>query len=86
MSNQIPNTNQFLLYSDPNGDVRLEVLVQGETVWLTQQKIADLFGVQRPAVTKHLRNIFEDMELVEDSVCSKMEHTANEKKLFYKVL
>ncbi len=64
MSNQIQNTNQFLLYSDPNGDVRLEVLVQ------------------RPAVTKHLRNIFEDMELDEGSVCSILEHTANEKKTY----
>ncbi len=82
MSKQIQNTNQFLLYSDPNGDVRLEVLVQGETVWHTQQKIADLFRVLRPAVTKHLRNIFEDMELVEDSVCSILEHTANDKKTY----
>jgi hypothetical protein len=82
MSKRIQNTNQFLLYSDANGDVRLEVLVQGETVWLTQQKIADLFGVQRPAVTKHLRNIFNSGELVEDSVCSILEHAASDKKIY----
>ena len=80
MSNQIQNINQFLLYSDPNGDVRLEVLVQGETVWLSQQKIADLFGVLRPAVTKHLRNIFEDMELIKDSTCAKIAQVQFDKK------
>ncbi len=72
MSNQIQNTNQFLLYSDSNGDIRLEVLVQGETVWLTQQKIADLFGVERSVVTKHLRNIYGDRELIKDSTCAKI--------------
>ncbi|MCD4681737.1 MAG: hypothetical protein K8R86_00525 [Bacteroidales bacterium] len=82
MSNLIPNKNRFLLYSTPEGDVRLEVLVQDETVWLTQQKIADLFGVQRPAITKHLNNVFESGELIEDSVCSKMEHTAKDSKIY----
>jgi len=78
MSNQIQNTNQFLLYSDPNGDVRLEVLVQGETVWLNQQKIADLFGVERSVVTKHLRNIYGDRELIKDSTCAKIAQVQQE--------
>jgi hypothetical protein len=49
--------------------------LQNETIWLTQQKIADLFGVQRPAVTKHLKNIFETGELKEEVVSSILEHT-----------
>lgn len=49
--------------------------LQNESIWLTQQKIADLFGVQRPAITKHLKNIFESGELNEGVVCSILEHT-----------
>jgi hypothetical protein len=49
--------------------------LQNETVWLTQQNIAELFGVQRPTVTKHLKNIFETGELKEELVSSILEHT-----------
>ncbi len=56
---------EFLLYTTPNGKVKVEIYLKNETVWLTQQKIADLFGVQRAAVTKHLKNIFESEELIE---------------------
>ena len=66
---------QFLLYSTPDGKVKMEIFLRGETVWLTQEKIAQLFGVQRPAITKHLKNIFESGELDESVVCSIMEHT-----------
>ncbi|MDX1908439.1 MAG: virulence RhuM family protein [Bacteroidia bacterium] len=67
--------NEILLYTTPNGGVRVEIYLQDETIWLTQQKIADLFGVQRPAVTKHLKNIFETGELNEEVVSSILEHT-----------
>ena len=50
--------NEILLYTTPNGKVKVEIYLQNETIWLTQQKLADLFGVQRPAVTKHLKKIF----------------------------
>jgi len=53
----------------------VEIYLQNETIWLTQQKIADLFGVQRPATTKHLKNIFETGELQEEVVRSILEHT-----------
>ena len=53
----------FLLYTTPDGKVKVEVLLNDETLWLTQQQMADLFGVQRPAITKHLKNIFESGEL-----------------------
>ena len=67
--------NEILLYSTPNGKVKVEIYLQNETIWLTQQKIAELFGVQRPAVTKHLKNIFETGELKEEMVSSILEHT-----------
>jgi hypothetical protein len=78
-----PGFNEILLYTTPNGKVKIEIYLQNETVWLTQQKIAELFCVQRPAITKHLKNIFELGELVEEVVSSKMElttrHGANNK-------
>jgi len=74
--------NEILLYTTTNGKVKVEIYLQNETIWLTQQKIADLFGVQRPAVTKHLKNIFESGELKEDSVSSILEHTATDGKIY----
>lgn len=56
--------------------MRLEVRLENETVWLTQQQIADLFGTKRPAITKHLSNIFKSGELEEESTCSILEHMA----------
>jgi len=67
--------NEILLYTTPNGKVKIEIYLQNETIWLSQQKIADLFGVQRPAITKHLKNIFETGELNEEEVSSILEHT-----------
>ncbi len=54
---------EFLLYTTPNGKVKVEIFLRDETVRLTQKQIAQLFGVQRPAITKHLKNIFESGEL-----------------------
>ena len=68
-------TTEFLLYTAPGGQVKVEVLLNNETLWLTQERIAELFGVQRPAITKHLKNIFEGHELQEEVVCSILEHT-----------
>lgn len=67
--------NEILLYTTPNGNVKVEIFIKEETVWLTQQKIAELFGVQRPAITKHLKSIFETGELSEEVVCSILEQT-----------
>ncbi len=74
--------NDILLYTTPNGSVKVEIYLRDETIWLTQPKIADLFGVQRPAITKHLKNIFESGELKESSVCSILEHTAADGKIY----
>ena len=62
------NQNQIILYS-PNESISLEVRLENDSVWLTQEQIAILFGVKRPAITKHIRNIFETLELEEDSAC-----------------
>lgn len=67
--------NEILLYTTPNGKVMVEILLLNQTIWLTQHKIAELFGVQRPAVTKHLKNIFGSGELKEEVVSSILEHT-----------
>ncbi len=68
-------TSEFLLYTAPNGDVKVEVLLSGETIWLTQKRIAELFGVGVPAISKHLKNIFESGELQEELVISILENT-----------
>jgi hypothetical protein len=60
--------SEILLYTTPNGKVKVEMYLQNETIWLTQQKIADLFGVERSVVTKHLKNIFQS----EGSVSAKL--------------
>jgi hypothetical protein len=72
--------NQFLLYTAPDGAVKVEVFYKDETVWLTQKALAELFGVKVPAVNKHLKNIFESGELVEESVISILETTAADGK------
>jgi len=70
----------FLLYTSPKGDIKVEVILNKETVWLTQKAIAQLFGVNIPAISKHLKNIFEKGELDEDSVVSILETTADDGK------
>ena len=76
MSNEI----QFLLYNMPDADGKVQVVIKGETLWCTQKAMAQLFGVGVPAISKHLKNIFEEGELVADSVISKMETTASDDK------
>ena len=73
----VPNNSftDFLLYTSPNGKVKVEIYLHNENIWLTQDKIAALFGVKRPAITKHLKNIFESGELDESKVSSILEHT-----------
>ena len=73
--------NEIVLYQ-PNETIHLEVRMVHESVWLTQPQIAMLFGVQRPAITKHLRNIFKSGELDESSVSSILEHTASDGKTY----
>jgi hypothetical protein len=73
---------EFLLYTTPNGKVKVEIFLRDENIWLTQKRMADLFGVGIPAVNKHLKNIFETEELQEDSVISILEITAEDGKKY----
>ena len=80
----VADDSQIVLYQ-PNESVKLEVKVDAghETVWLTQQQIADLFGTKRPAITKHLSNIYASGELDKNSTCSILEHMGNDGKQRY---
>lgn len=75
-------TTEFLLYTTPNGDIKVEVLLSNETIWLTQKRMAELFGVGVPAISKHLKNIFKSNELERDSVISILETTADDGKTY----
>ncbi|GLP99253.1 toxin Fic [Methylophaga thalassica] len=68
-------TREFLLYTAPSGDIKVEVLLSNETIWLTQDRMAALFGVGVPAISKHLKNIFESGELNPEVVISILETT-----------
>ncbi len=74
--------SQIIFYQTDDGNVKIEVFYQDETFWMTQKKISELFGVQRPAITKHLKKIFESGELTEKSVSSILEHTADDGKKY----
>ncbi len=76
------NFTEFLLYTTPNGKVKVEIFLHNENIWLTQAKIAELFSVGIPAINKHLKNIFESGELQEDSVISILETTASDGKIY----
>lgn len=74
--------NEIILYQ-PDDLVRLEVRLEDETVWLTQEQIAYLFGTKRPAITKHLNNIYKSGELDRSNTCSILEHMANDGRQRY---
>ena len=68
--NNFQRESDFLLYTTPDGKVRLEIFIKNENIWLTQERISQLFGVDRSVVTKHLKNIYESGELVEGATSS----------------
>ena len=74
--------DQFLLYTAPDGAVRIDVFLKDETLWLTQKALAELFGIDRTVITKHLRNIFSSEELAEDSVRANFAQTASDGKTY----
>lgn len=71
---------QFILYNMPDDDGTVQVVVRNDTIWCSQKAMAQLFGVDRSVVTKHLKNIFETKELSEESVCAFFAHTAEDGK------
>ena len=77
------SSNQIVIYQSEDGQTQVDVRLENETVWLTQQQIAELFNTKRPAITKHLKNIYASEELDETSTCSILEHMGNEGKQTY---
>lgn len=72
------NEIQFLLYNTPDENIKVNVIVKDETLWLTQKAMAELFDVNSQAITKHLKNIFDEGELSKKATCSKMEQVQKE--------
>jgi hypothetical protein len=77
-----PSTSDIILYTTAQGHMRVEVIYEGETFWLSQKRMAVLFGVDRTVITKHLKHIFAENELGEDSVCAFFAHTAEDGKSY----
>ena len=71
VSEILPNNNDFILYTALNGSIKVEAYIQDETIWLTQQKIADVFGVTKSTISEHLTNIFESGELEKEATVRK---------------
>ena len=78
----MPKDIQFILYNLPEKEGKVQVIIRDETLWCTQKAMAQLFGVDRTVVSKHLKNIFESAELQQDSVCAKFAHTAEDGKIY----
>ena len=72
---------QFVVYK-PSERIKMEVKTDGETVWLTQEQMCQLFGRERSVITKHVRNVFRDGELVPEAVCAKFAHTAPDGRVY----
>ncbi len=82
----LPQVKGEVVLYQPTEDVRIEARLVYETIWLTQQQIADLFGTKRPAITKHISNIYTSGELDKEGTCSILEHMGNEGKQRYTTL
>ena len=76
------NNNQIIIYQSEGGETRIDVKFTGETVWLSQQQLCDLYNTSKANVSEHIKNIFEDGELDEDSVVRKFRTTATDGKSY----
>lgn len=81
--NEQPQIKGEIILYQPTEDIRIEARIVYETIWLTQQQISMLFGTKRPAITKHISNIYSSGELDKESTCSILEHMGNEKRQRY---
>src|SRR3989338_8223154 len=79
---QRDESTDFLIYTTPEGDVKVEAFLHNENIWLKQKRMSELFNVDRTVITKHLMNIFNDGELEESSVSAKFAHTAPDGKRY----
>jgi len=76
------SNKDIIVYQSADGTFKLDINIHDNTVWLSQQQIAELFKVDRSVITKHIKNILESRELIEDSVCAKIAHTASDNKTY----
>jgi hypothetical protein len=74
--------NKIILYQTDEGRVKVDVFFAEENFWMTQKTMGDLFDVDRSVITKHLKNVFNEGELDEESVCAKFAHTADDGKTY----
>ena len=72
------NELDFIVYTEPDGDIKVRATIANDTIWLTQKAMSELFGVNAPAISKNLDNIYENGELVQGSTISKMEIVQDE--------
>ena len=79
----IGNENNILFYNDEEGNVKVEVLLENEDVWLNTEALATLFNIDRSGIVRHINNIYKDDELSEDSTCAKIAHVGNDGKQTY---
>lgn len=79
----VAGKDEIVVYQPEGGEFHIEVRVENETVWLTQAQIAELFGTKRPAITKHLKNIYASQELDEKTTCSVLEHMGKDADQVY---
>ena len=82
MYNKLQKSGNFILYTTPDGDIKLEVFLLDETLWLTQKMMAELFGVDVRTINEHLKNIFASSELIEDAVIRNFRITASDSKSY----
>ena len=72
------NKSEILIYQTPGGSTKIDVRLENETVWLSQHQLADLFQTDRTSIAKHIKNIYESGELMEESTCAKIAQVQNE--------
>lgn len=80
--NELKEQNNLLIYKDKDGNIVVDAIFKDETLWLTQKSMAKVFAVDRTVITKHLKNIFKDEELIKEQVCAKIAHTAEDGKTY----
>ena len=78
----IASNNDIVFYKKDNGDTNIELLINGETLWVSQKTMAEIFDIDRTVITKHLKNIFNEGELDKNRACAKFAHTASDGKTY----
>ena len=82
MEKVVATNKDLVIYKKESGDTNVKLLLNGETLWVTQKTMAKIFEIDRTAITKHLKNIFSEGELNKNQVCAKFAHTARDGKIY----